>query len=76
MRREPVDSSVIKTLGYNDATHLLEVEFQTGRIYQYFLVPSAVHTALMRAKSIGEYFNHRIRNRYRYVEVTKMLSLP
>ena len=69
MLRTPVTSSVIASVGYDSASSTLEVEFRTRRVYQYFRVPPAVHDALMRAQSIGEYFNRRIRNRYRSVEV-------
>jgi hypothetical protein len=60
---------VISRLGYDGGKNLLEVEFRTGRIYQYFLVPNAAYQALRRAESIGEYFNREIRTRYPCREV-------
>jgi hypothetical protein len=70
MRRNAVKSSVIASLGYDRETNVLEVEFHTGRVYQYFLIPPTVYEALKRAESIGAYFNRHIRDRYRCVEVT------
>lgn len=69
MERRPVDSSVIAAIGYDESSAILEVVFHTGRTYHYFRVPPAEHEKLLRAKSIGEYFNRRIRPRYRGVEI-------
>jgi hypothetical protein len=71
MERRPVNSSVIRSIGYDADAKVLEVEFRTARIYQYFEVPARVHEDLLHAKSIGEFFNHQIRKEYRSVEVTK-----
>ncbi len=70
MLRTRVKSSVIESLGYDRATHVLEVEFRSGRIYHYFLVPRATYEALSEAESIGEYFNKNVRPVYPCREVT------
>ncbi len=64
MRRVPVRSSVIATVGYDEATALLEVEFTSGDVYRYFAVPPSVHHALMDADSPGAYFNRHVSDRY------------
>ena len=69
MERRPVDSSVIAAIGYDESSAILEIVFHTGRTYHYFRVPPAAHAKLLRAKSIGGYFNRRIRPRYRGVEI-------
>ncbi|HEX6097421.1 MAG TPA: KTSC domain-containing protein [Thermoanaerobaculia bacterium] len=69
MDRHAVDSSVILALGYDDASSILEVVFRTGRTYRYFRVPASEYEALRDAKSIGAYFNRKIRPRFRGVEV-------
>jgi hypothetical protein len=74
MRRHAVNSSVIKTLGYDDRNNVLEVEFHTGRVYQYFGVPPAVYNDLLNASSIGEFYNRQIRNEYDFLEITKRRS--
>ena len=71
MRRRAVNSSVIQTLGYDAESRVLEVEFHTGRVYQYFDIPLAVYDDLMAADSLGEFYNRQIRNEYRFVELTK-----
>lgn len=63
MRRARVDSSVLRSVGYDDQG-TLEVEFHNGHIYHYFVVPKAVHQELMSSPSLGRYFNEHIRNHY------------
>lgn len=70
MHREPVSSSVIASLGYSDEARVLEVEFHTGRVYQYFLVPRAVYEKLLRAASIGAFFNQEVRPNFEALEVS------
>jgi hypothetical protein len=68
--RERVTSSVIESIGYDDVTNMLEVEFRTGRVYQYLDVPPDLYRDLMNAESIGEFFNRTIRT-YPYNDVTE-----
>lgn len=70
MHRDPVSSSVIASLGYSDEARVLEVEFHTGRVYQYFLVPRAVYEKLLGAESIGSFFNQEVRPNFDAAEVT------
>ena len=69
MHRDPVTSSNLLSVGYDDATQTLEVEFKSGSVYQYFDVPSSVHTELTGAGSVGQYFAANVRNSYRYAQV-------
>lgn len=66
MRRIPVSSSNLKSIGYDADTRILEIEFQTGAVYRYFQVPESEYKGLMSAVSHGKYFHANIRNRYRY----------
>ncbi|MGH3020330.1 MAG: KTSC domain-containing protein [Gaiellaceae bacterium] len=63
MRRESVSSRAIKTVGYRKGT--LEIEFPDGDVYRYFGVPRFVFLQLLRAESMGAFFNERIRDSYR-----------
>ena len=47
MDREKVRSSNLKSVGYNPSNSILEVEFQSGRIYHYLKVPFEIYDALM-----------------------------
>lgn len=64
MDRVPVESSNIVSVGYEPARYLLEIEFQSGAVYQYARVPSHIHQGLMQAESKGFYFLHFIRDLY------------
>ena len=68
MQRVPVSSSNIASVGYDDNTHTLEVEFHSGHVYQYFDVPKDVYDGLLTAGSVGKYFN-QIKGFYRYARV-------
>ena len=61
-----VESSTLATVAYDEARQLLQLEFCSQAVYQYFSVPSAVHQALMAAPSKGRYFNQAIRGRFPY----------
>lgn len=69
MIRNPVESSNLRSVGYDEATQTLEIEFHRGGVYQYYDVPSEVYQELLRAPSLGKYFYARIRNTYRYKRV-------
>lgn len=69
MDRTPVSSSTLISVGYDDATQTLEVEFAGGSLYQYFDVPSTVHIELLGAGSVGQYFSQNVRNSYRYARL-------
>jgi hypothetical protein len=69
MDRTPVSSSTIRSIGYDAESSTLEVEFNSGTVYQYAGVPQAEHDGLMSASSHGTYFNANIKNRYSYTRV-------
>ncbi len=64
MRRQPVTSSDLRSVGYDPATQTLEIEFHSGGIYQYAGVSAAVYRALMTASSHGQYFHAYIKDQY------------
>lgn len=64
MNRQGVKSSNIKSIGYDAAKHLLEVEFTNGTVYQYKDVPQDKYNDLVSADSIGRYFMQNIRGKF------------
>ena len=66
-----VESTTLSTVAYDDTRDLLQLEFCSGAIYEYFDVPAAVHAALLRASSKGTYFNRMIRGRFAYARAVK-----
>lgn len=69
MERVAVESSTIRTIGYNPETQVLEVEFNKGGVYQYLEVPPPQHEALMGATSKGQYLAQNIKGRYQYIRL-------
>ena len=69
MKRTAVKSSVLASVGYQTGKKLLEIEFNSGGVYDYLGVPKAEYEALMHAESHGKYFTSKIRNEYTYKRV-------
>jgi hypothetical protein len=70
MKRKPVKSSALKSVGYNEEKKLLEVEIlETGRVYQYKEVPLEEYMSFIEAPSLGIYYNKIIKDRYEHDEV-------
>jgi hypothetical protein len=70
MDRIQVSSSNLASVGYDLESLILEIEFHSGGVYQYFNVPAQRHERLMRAGSKGQYFDEHIKNGgYRYKRV-------
>lgn len=61
MEHRPLRSSTIKSAGYDPTTLRLEVEFQSGSLYEYSKVPERVFQDLMKAASAGKYFAQYIK---------------
>ena len=64
MKFEPVKSSMILGVNYNQALFELEVIFRTGEKYRYKNVPLFVFEGLMNAESQGQYMRKHVFNRY------------
>jgi hypothetical protein len=69
MDRQPVSSTNIASVGYDEANNTLEIEFHSGGVYQYFGVPDYVHAELVSAASAGGYFARNIKGIYPYQQV-------
>jgi len=62
MRREPVESDALLSVGYDPDRRILEIEFNSGKIYRYFDVPEEIYAGLMTAVSHGAFFADHIRD--------------
>ena len=71
MRRIPVRSTSIASIGYFPAKRELEIEFRaSGDVYRYFDVPAEEFAGFMAAESKGTYLNQVFKPRgYRYFVV-------
>ena len=59
-------SSQVKAVRYFADTQILEIDFVTGKTYQYFEVPESVYEGCVTAESVGKYINQHVKNIYNY----------
>lgn len=59
-----VKSSAIKTIGYDEKTNTLYVEFKNRHIYMYLNVFNEEQKGFLSADSKGKYFNRKIKKKY------------
>lgn len=69
MPRIDLNSTGLEAATYQDQLALLELEFRSGAIYQYFGVPAQTYQELLLAESKGAYFHYHIRNRFPYAKI-------
>ena len=69
LERQTVKSRILRSMGYDESTKILEIEFQTGLVYQYAGVPLKVYQELIRSDEIGKYFTDKVRNRFRTKQI-------
>lgn len=69
MKRDPVASSNIVSVGYDAPSETLEVEFMSGSVYQYYNVPQPTYDAFISAPSAGQFFAYQIKNAFPYSRV-------
>ena len=69
MDRTSVRSSNIHSIGYDPESSTLEVEFNTGSIYQYSNLPESEYEGLMNAVSKGRYLNRNIKGSYQATKI-------
>jgi hypothetical protein len=69
MNRTAVSSSSVRSVGYDEASQTLEVEFNSGGIYQYSGVPKKLSERFLTAPSKGRFFDQNIRDKFRTVKM-------
>lgn len=69
MNRVNVSSSNIASVGYDEASSTLEIEFVGGGLYQYDDVSKEVYEEFLNADSKGKFFAQNIKGSYRYRKI-------
>jgi len=64
MDRKRVNSSRIRSVGYDEKSQTLEVEMSNGQVWQYAKVSPEVHRRFMAAPSPTSFFEDRIAEDY------------
>ena len=60
MDRKRVSASTIRSVGYDEAKQVLEIEFSSGSIVQYTGVSPEVHRRFVNSPSPGSFFQDQI----------------
>jgi hypothetical protein len=69
LERQPVKSRILRSMGYNDSTKILEIEFQNGLVYQFLEVPPKIYADLVRSAEIGKYFTDKVRTKFKSKQI-------
>lgn len=70
MNRDTVDSSMIASIGYDQTSGTVEVEFRpNGQVWQYYDVPEITYNEVRSAGSLGKAFNAMLKKHFREARV-------
>jgi hypothetical protein len=69
MQREMVDSSLIKSIGYDEEIGVLQVEFTEGQIRDYKNVSAELYKQFLTASSKGRFYLKHIRKKFDFNQV-------
>ena len=69
MYRESVKSSMIASIGFDLSTSTLEIEFNSGAVWQYSKVSKRVFNEMKSASSCGKFFLSNIEDEYDEAQV-------
>jgi hypothetical protein len=64
MEREYVESAMIRSYGFDSSSSTLEIEFNSGAIWQYFDVSESTFYEMKSAGSCGKFFHANIKGQY------------
>jgi hypothetical protein len=62
--RKRVNSSKLRSVGYDEKSRTLEIEMSNGQVYQYVGVYPEVHRRLMAAPNPTSFFDDKIAEEY------------
>lgn len=69
MQRQKIESKLLREIGYDPVSKVLEVMFHSGKVYRYFDVAPEHYEAMQREKSVGSYFLAKIKPGHEYRKV-------
>ena len=64
MERKRVNSSKLRSVGYDEGTRTLEIEMSNGQVFQYSGVYPEVHRRLMAAPNPTSFYDDKIADEY------------
>jgi len=69
MDRDYVESTMIRSIGFAADTSTLEIEFNSGAVWQYYDFPESLYYEFRNSESLGKFFHGQIKNNYREARV-------
>jgi len=69
MDRREVSSSMICSIGFDFENSVVEIEFKSGAIWNYYDFPASEWHQFDSAESHGKYFLSNIKGKYREIQV-------
>ena len=64
MERKRVNSSKVRSIGYDEKSRILEVEMSNGQVFQYSGVYPEVYRRFMAAPNPSAFFDDKIAEEY------------
>ena len=64
MERQFIESSIIKSIGYDPNSSTLEIEFNNDAVWQYFDFLEYLWYEFKSSESKGKFFHREIKNQY------------
>ena len=64
MERQQIESSMIRSIGYDFENSILEIEFNSDAVWQYSDFPESLWHEFEGAESQGKFFLREIRDQY------------
>lgn len=64
MERNYVESSMINSIGYDSESAILEIEFNSGAVWQYSDFSEPSWYEFKNAESLGKFFHREIKGQY------------
>jgi hypothetical protein len=72
----PLESEMLASAAYDADRQTLDLRFRkTGDVYRYFDVPVSEYQAFLDAESHGRFFLARIRGRYKYKRLARLMTV-
>ena len=69
MQRQDVDPTGVVSVGYDDWTKTLEIEYVGGAVYDYAQVPEVLYRDLLAAPSKAQFVNLYIKPYFEHEEI-------
>jgi hypothetical protein len=69
MRMHFVESSMVRSIGYDPYGGVLVAQFREGNYYEYYDVPTWVFALVMSEDSLGRAFHDHVLGRFHYRRV-------